>query len=237
MPTAQDYQVPGNRLLAQLPAEDYQRLAPHLELVSLSLYEVLYEPGEIINYVYFPKRAMISLVATVVSGQTVEINLIGNEGMLGIPVFLGGKTTTNRAIVQVEGDALRIKANVLRAEFNRGGSLQSLLLLYTQAFLTQVSQLAVCNRLHTLEERLARWLLSAQDCIQSNEFVLTQEFIAQMLGTRRSGVTVAMGTLQKAGIIHHIRGRISISNRENLMAIACECYGTVKAECDRLLGH
>lgn len=225
-----------NRLLAALPAEDYQRLVPHLELVSLPLEKVIYEPGEPIKHVYFPHQAIVSLVSTMEDGSTVEVGLVGNDGMVGTPVFLGGNTTTNRAFVQLAGSGMRMEAIRLKAEFNRAGSLQSLLLRYTQALLTQVSQLAACNRAHTVEERLARWLLTVSDRVQSDQFPLTQEFISQMLGVRRSGVTVAAGTLSQAGMIRYTRGKITVLNREDLEATSCECYGTIKNELERLLG-
>jgi len=224
-----------NRLLAALPAEDYQRLVPHLELVPLKFQQVLYEPGEPIAYVYFPHRAIISLLSTMEDGTTVEVGLVGIDGMVGTAVILGGNTTTTLANVQVAGYGMRMKAERLKSEFNRGGALQSLLLLYTQALITQVSQIAACNRLHTLEERLARWLLTIQDRVQSEDLPLTQEFISQMLGTRRSGVTVAAGTLQQAGMICYTRGKITILNRQALEATTCECYKLIKTEYERLL--
>ena len=226
---------PKNQLLAALPAEEYQRLVPHLELVSLPLEQVLYEPGEAISHVYFPFRSMVSLVSPMEDGSTVEFGVVSNEGMVGTPVVWGGNTTTHRAMVQIQERGLRMKAELLQAEFNRGSALQSLLLRYTQALFTQASQAAACNRLHTLEERLARWLLTVQDRIQSDELPLTQEFIAQMLGTRRSGVTVTAGTLSQAGMIRYSRGKITILNRESLEATSCECYRVIKDDFDRLL--
>ncbi|KYC42421.1 Crp/Fnr family transcriptional regulator [Scytonema hofmannii PCC 7110] len=226
-----------NRLLAALPASEYQRLIPHLDFVTLSLKQVLYESGEPIKHVYFPHQAIVSLVSTQSDGSTVEVGVVGNEGMVGLPVIWGGNTTTTTAFVQIANTAMRMETEHLKTEFNRGASLQSLLLRYTQVLFTQVSQTAVCNRLHTIEERLARWLLIVSDRMPSNTFALTQEFIAQMLGTRRSGVTVAAGTLSKAGIIHYSRGRITILNRSDLEATSCECYHLVKAECERLLGN
>lgn len=225
-----------NRLLAALPTEEYQRLVPHLELVPLKFQQILYEPGEPIAYVYFPHRAIVSLLSTMEDGTTVEVGLVGIDGMVGTAVILGGNTTTTLANVQVPGYAMRMKAEWLKAEFNRGGALQSLLLLYTQALITQVSQIAACNRLHTLEERLARWLLTIQDRLQSDDLPLTQEFISQMLGTRRSGVTVAAGTLQQAAMIRYTRGKITILNRQALEATTCECYTLIKSEYERLLG-
>jgi CRP-like cAMP-binding protein len=168
-------------------------------------------------------------------GSTTEIGLTSNEGMVGISTVLGGNSMTNQAIVQVEDGAMRMKADLLKTEFNRGGALQRLLLLYIQVLLTQVSQVAACNRQHTLEERLARWLLTVQDCIQSEELPLTQEFISQMLGVRRSGVTVAAGTLQNAGMIRYTRGKIIVLNRQDLEATSCECYRLIKDESSRLI--
>lgn len=225
-----------NRLLAALPTEEYQRLFPQLDFVSLSIGQILSQPGEPVEYVYFPLQSIISLVSTMEDGATVEVGLVGNEGMVSVAVFLGGITSFTQASVQIAGTAMRMKADVLKAEFKRGGAMQSLLLLYMQALFSQVSQSAVCNRLHTLEERLARWLLLVQDGLQSNQLPLTQEFIAQMLGSRRSGVTVAAGTLSQAGMIRYNRGKITIANREDLEATACECYKAIKNEYARLLG-
>lgn len=224
-----------NQLLAALPAKKYQSLIPYLENIDLMAGEVLCEPGEMMTEVYFPIKAMISLVSIMENGATTEISLIGKEGMVGLPVFLGGGSTISRAIVQIEGKAIKLNANVLKREFDRGEELQKVLLLYAQAMFTQASQNAACNRQHNIEERLARWLLTAQDCIMEDELYLTQEFISQMLGTRRSGVTVAAGTLQQAGIIRYTRGKINILNREALKATACECYLAIKNEYNRLL--
>ena len=225
----------ANQLLAALPSEDYQHLAPHLENIYLIAGEVLSEPGETMTEVYFPTLAMISLVSIMENGSTTEIGLVGKEGMVGLPVFLGGCSTISRAIVQMNGTAIKLNANVLRSEFKRGGELQRLLLLYAQALFTQASQNAACNRQHNIEQRLARWLLTAQDCIMKDELHLTQEFISHMLGTRRSGITVAAGILQQAGIIRYTRGKISILNRAALKYTACECYHAIKNEYDRLL--
>ena len=219
-----------NQLLAALPAKKYQSLVPHLENVYLMTGEVLCEPGEIMTEVYFPIEAMISLVSIMENGASTEISLIGKEGMVGLPVFLGGGSTISRAIVQIEGKAIKLNANVLKREFDRGEELQKVLLLYTQAMFTQASQNAACNRQHNIEERLARWLLTAQDCMMEDELYLTQEFISQMLGTRRSGVTVAAGMLQQAGMIRYTRGKINILNREALKVTACECYLAIKNE-------
>lgn len=228
-------QQPVNRLLAALPDSEYGRLVPHLKLVSLSLEQVIYKAGEPITHVYFPHRSVISLVTTVEDGSTVEVGVVSNEGMVGIPVILGGNTTTTTAIVQIADSATRIDADILRSEFNKGGYLQGLLLRYVQAIYTELAQGCACNRLHTLEERLARWLLTVNDRLQLENFPLTQEFIAQMLGVRRSGVTVAASTFSRAGMISYKRGKISIVNREDLEATSCECYQVIQNEFTRLL--
>lgn len=237
MPVSTDSVPIQNRLLAALPTHEYQRLVPHLELVKLSLHQIIYEPNEPITHVYFPHQAVVSLVTSMEDGSTIEVGLVGSEGMVGIPVILGGNITNNQAFVQIAGAGMRMDANILKTEFNRSGPLQTLLLRYCQALLTQVSQSAACNRFHTIEERLARWMLLVQDCVGSDELALTQEFIAQMLGTRRSGVTVAAGTLQKAGMLRYTRGRITIVNREVLEATACECYRVISDEFARLLAN
>ena len=231
-----DYVSPVNQILAALPSEEYHRLAKYFKPVNLTSGTILLEPHEPIKTVYFPQRAMISLVSIMMDGSTTEIGLIGKEGMIGLPAILGGKSTTSRTIVQVSGSALEIPAKIVRQEFQRGEKLYQILLLYTQALFTLVSQSAACNRQHNIEERLARWLLSVQDCVLQNELPLTQEFIANMLGTRRSGVTVAAGILQQAGIIRYSRGRIKILNRQGLEETACECYQLVQDEFARLLG-
>lgn len=225
-----------NKILGALPQFQYERIVPHLKQVDLKSGKILLEPNEETNFIYFPQTAMISLVSIMIDGSTTEIGLVGNEGMVGIPLFLGGKSTTSRSIVQISGLALKIPAAIMLEEFDRGEAFQKLTLLYVQALLTQVSQSAACNRQHKIEERLARWLLSVQDCVLQNEIPLTQEFIANMLGTRRSGVTVAAGILQQAGIIRYTRGNIKILNQEHLEDIACECYRIVQNEFIRLLG-
>lgn len=226
---------PINKLLAALPDEDYQRLVPDLEFVELPIKQVLYDPEEPIKHVYFLNQGISSIVYTTENGSTVEVGMVGNDGMVGIPVFLGGNMTTTTAFMQVPGTAMRMNAVRLKAEFDLGGSLQKSLLRYTQALFTQISQTAVSNRLNTVEERLARWLLMAADLTQSDEFPLTQEFIAEMLGVRRSGVTVAAGILSQAGMIRYSRGRITILNREDLEATAGESYRVIKTEFSRLL--
>jgi len=226
-----------NRLLAALPDSEYEHLVPQLKLVSLPVRQVIYEPGELITHVYFPEYAAVSVVTAMEDGSTVEVGIVSNEGMVGIPVILGGDTTTTKAFVQIPGAGFQMDADVFRTEFNRGEALQSLMLRYIQAIYTEISQGAACNRLHTLEERLARWLLTVSDRRQSDDFPLTQEFIAQMLGVRRSGVTVAASTLSRAGMICYNRGQISILNREDLEATSCECYKVIQNEFSRLLGN
>ncbi len=230
------FQQPSNKILAALPASDYQRLVPHLKLVSLELHQMLYQAGEPITQIYFPEKAMVSIVATMEDGSTAEVGIVSSEGMIGIPVILGNNITTTTSFVQISGTAIQINADVVRAEFNRGGAIQTLLLSYIQTIYSELAQAAACNRLHTLDERLARWLLTVSDRVESEDFFLTQEFIAQMLGVRRSGVTVAASTLSRAGMISYKRGHISILNREDLEATSCECYRVIQNEFTRLLG-
>ena len=191
-----------NRLLAALPRDEYQRLVPDLQPVTFSLGEVVYESGGHLDYIYFPTTAVVSLLYVMEDGSVAEAGLAGNDGVVGVALFLGGDTTPNRAVVQLAGRALRMKAKVLHEEFRRGGRLQQLLLRYTQALITQISQTAACNRLHSVEQRLCRWLLLCHDRVESNELSMTQEFISNMLGGRRESVTVAAGRLQDAGLIH-----------------------------------
>lgn len=226
----------ANRLLAALPIEEYQRLLPGLQPVSFSLGEVVYEFRGQLDYVYFPTTAIISLLYTMENGSSAEMGLTGNDGVVGIALFMGGGTMPNRAVVQSAGDALRMKASVLQDEFARGGKFQQLLLRYTQALITQISQTAVCNRLHAVEQQLCRWLLLSHDRVKADELIMTQELIADMLGVRREGVTVAAGRLQDAGAISYVRGHIQILNRAKLEESVCECYQVVKSEFDRLLG-
>lgn len=225
-----------NRLLASLPADEYERLHPHIEKISFALGDVVYESGGQLDYVYFPTTAIVSLLYTMVSGASAEMGMAGNEGVVGIALFMGGETMPNRAIVQSAGAVIRIKARVLQEEFARGGKFQLLLLRYTQALITQISQTAVCNRLHTVEQQLCRWLLLSHDRVPEDEIIMTQELIADMLGVRREGVTVSAGRLQDAGAIRYVRGHIKIVNRPRLEEIVCECYRVVKDEFDRLLG-
>ncbi|MGF1535745.1 MAG: Crp/Fnr family transcriptional regulator [Elainellaceae cyanobacterium] len=224
-----------NRLLALLPEADYRQIAPYLRPVSLSSGQVIYEPHEVVSTVYFPTSAMVSLVQVMEGGMTVEAGVVGSDGMLGYPVYLGGQHDSSRAIVQIPGEAVVLDARTLKAVFNQGGSLQKLLLRYTQAFIAQLSQTAACNRFHPTEERLARWLLQSGDFAQSSTLNLTQAFLSSMLGVRRASVTVAANTLQNAGMIHYNRGHVRILDRQSLQLACCECYGTVKSEYDRLL--
>jgi CRP-like cAMP-binding protein len=226
----------GNRLLARLSAEELERLRPHLEHVSFALGEVIYESGGQQSYIYFPTTAIISLLYMMENGASAEMGVAGNDGLVGIALFMGGDSVPNRAVVQSAGDALRMKTKVLQAEFAQGGTFQRLLLRYTQALMTQMSQTAVCNRLHTVEQQLCRWLLLSRDRLNSDELVMTQELIANMLGVRREGVTQAAGRLQGNGLISYVRGRITILDRRGLEAAVCECYRVVKDEYDRLLG-
>ena len=225
-----------NRLLAALPAEEYEHLLPHLSPVSFALGEVVYEVGGHLSDVFFPTSSIVSLLYTMENGATAEMGLVGNDGIVGIALFMGGGTMPNRAIVQGAGDALRMKAKVLQDEFARGGEFQQLLLRYTQALITQISQTAVCNRLHAVDQQLCRWLLLSHDRVNADDLVMTQELIADMLGVRREGVTVAAGRLQDSGAISYTRGHIKVLDRQKLEACSCECYQVVKSEFDRLLG-
>jgi len=227
---------PGNRLLAALSREDYQKLAPQMEYVSFSLGEVVYEFGGRLDYVFFPTTSIISLLYTMENGSSAEMGLTGNDGVVGIALFMGGGTMPNRAVVQSGGLAIRMKAKVLQNEFSRGGKFQRLLLRYTQALITQISQTAVCNRLHSVEQQLCRWLLLSHDRVPGDDLIMTQELIADMLGVRREGVTVAAGRLQDAGAISYVRGHIKILDRKGLEETVCECYKVVRDEFDRLLG-
>ena len=225
-----------NYLLSALPPEEFRRLLPAQRQVTLSLGEVIYESRAFLEYVYFPTSSVVSLLYTMENGSTAEMGLVGNDGIVGIALFLGGDTTPNRAVVQIAGQAYKMNVKVLREEFARGGPFQQLLLRYTQALITQISQTAVCNRLHSVEQRLCRWLLLSQDRVASDDLPMTQEFIANMLGGRRESVTVSAARLQAAGLIHYSRGHIRILDRKGLEAHVCECYQIVKAELDRLLG-
>lgn len=226
-----------NQLLASLSDAEYERLLPHLKHVSLPISEILCEAGDVMKYAYFPLSGMISMLSIQVDGANVEVGVIGSDGMLGLPIFLGNGIAPNKAIVQVSDNAMsmRVEADILRAEFKRAGPMQALLLRYTQAFFTQVSQSAACNRLHSLDQRLCRWLLVVHDRMESDHFRLTQEFISQMLGTRRSGVSEAAGILQNAGLINYSHGKIHIINRKGLESGSCDCYRIVKDMSARIL--
>ena len=226
-----------NRLLALLPEDDYRLLATHFRSVVFTSGQVLYEPFEPIATVYFPTSAMISLVQVMEDGTTLEAGVIGSNGMLGYPVYLGGQYDIKRALVQIPGEAIALDALILKTVFEQSGALRNVLLRYTQAFIAQISQTAVCNRFHDTEARLSRWLLQSQDFAQSSELKLTQAFLSSMLGVRRASVTVAANALQTAGLIHYSRGRVRILDRDALIGACCECYGTVRAEYDRLLNE
>jgi CRP-like cAMP-binding protein len=226
-----------NHLLAALPAVDYKRLLPDLELIPLPLSWAVYEAGSKLGYIYFPTTAIISLLYVMKDGSSAEIAITGNDGLVGIALFMGGESTPSRAVVQSAGYGYRLKASVLKNEFNQGGELQHLSLRYTQALITQMSQTAVCNRHHTLEQQLCRWLLLSMDRLPSNKLTMTQELIANMLGVRRQGVTKAAGHLQEANLIHYSRGQITVLDRPALEKRVCECYAAVKKEMDRLLPY
>ena len=226
----------SNRILNALTRTEYERLTPHLEAVKLWAGDVLCQPDQPITHVYFPSRGTVSLVSTFEDGGSVEVGMVGNEGMFGVCIFLGSISTPLLAQVQMAGEGLRMRADVLRREFSKGGQLQDMLLRYTQAFITQISLTAACNRAHNIDERLAKWLLMCQDRAQSKELELTHEFISEMLGARRAGVTTAAGLLQEAGVISYKRGQIRILDREGLEAESCECYPKMKREFARLLG-
>jgi len=226
----------ANRILKQLPPEEYERLSPHLEPVTLSHGDVLYYPQEPVSHVYFPNSGTVSVIATFADGGGIEVGVVGNEGVFGINVVLGSVTTPHEALVQQPGDCVRVSSEVLRREFKQGGQLQDLLLRYTQAFIVQIAQTAACNKVHPLDGRLARWLLMTCDRATGQELELTHEFMAVMLGTRRAGVTEAAGRLQDTGLISYRRGRVTILDHRGLEAVSCECYPVVKKEFERLLG-
>jgi CRP-like cAMP-binding protein len=226
-----------NLLLAALPGAAQERLRPHLELVDLPLGAVLYESGESSRQVYFPTNSIVSLLYIMENGASAEISVVGNEGIVGIAVFMGGESTTSRAIVQSAGYAYRLAGQRLKDEFNRHGDLQVLMLRYTQALITQMAQTAVCNRHHAIDQQLCRWLLLSLDRLRANELTMTQELIANMLGVRREGVTEAAGKLQEMGVIDYHRGHITVLDRDKLETLSCECYAVVKTETDRLLPY
>lgn len=224
-----------NQLLAALPDADLQRWLPHLEPVALNLGQVLYESGAAMPYVYFPTNAIVSLLYVLEDGASAEIAVVGFEGLVGISIFMGGGTTPSRAVVQSAGSGYRLRSDVIKAEFDHAGPAMHLLLRYTQALITQMAQTAVCNRHHSLDQQLCRWLLLSLDRLQSNQLVMTQELIANMLGVRREGVTEAAFKLQRAGLISYSRGHINVLDRPGLEGRTCECYEVVKKEYDRLL--
>ena len=226
-----------NHLLAALPADELDRILPDLEWVAIPLGESLSEPGIQMRHVYFPTTAIVSLLYVMEDGASAEIAVVGNEGVVGVSLFMGGETTTSRAVVQSAGHAYRLKGNLLKGAFCRGGPMQVLLLRYAQALLTQMAQTAVCNRHHSVDQQLCRWLLLSLDRLPSNQLTMTQELIANMLGVRREGVTEAAGKLQAAGLIEYRRGHITVMDRPGLEARVCECYAVVKRETDRLFEH
>lgn len=226
-----------NRLLAVLPLESQQRLVEHLELVELPLGKVMYEPGETMRYVYFPTDCIVSLLYVMENGASAEISVVGNEGLVGIALFMGGESTPSRAIVQSGGHAFRLHASRLKEEFERHGEMLVLMLRYTQALITQMAQTAVCNRHHSIDQQLCRWLLLSLDRLPDNKVTMTQELIANMLGVRREGVTEAAGKLQKLGVIEYRRGHIKVLDRARLEQLSCECYAVVKKETDRLMSY
>jgi CRP-like cAMP-binding protein len=224
-----------NLLLGALPDPEWRRWEPLLEQVEMPLSQVLYEPGATLTHVYFPTTSIVSLLYVMGNGASAEIAVVGNEGLVGVSLFMGGESTPSRAVVQSAGRGLRLEAQLMKDEFNRAGPVLHLLLRYTQALITQMSQTAVCNRHHTLDQQLCRWLLLSLDRLQANELTMTQELIANMLGVRREGVTEAAGKLQHAGLISYSRGHIRVLDRPGLEERTCECYAVVKNEYDRLL--
>ncbi|PYS87929.1 MAG: Crp/Fnr family transcriptional regulator [Acidobacteria bacterium] len=237
MPTPSKETRGGNRLLSALPDEEYRHLLPHLELIHLEKGEIIYMARDSIKYVYFPLTGMFSLLSTTESGSTVEVAMVGSEGIVGLPVVLSMDKVPYEVMIQLTSDTLRIEAEILRKEFDRGGRLHELMLRYTHVLITQISQSAVCNRFHTVEKRLCRWLLIARDRVNSNTIDLTQEIIAHMLGIPRTGVTMAAGALQRAGLIRYSRGKIEILDYQRLRDASCECYEIIKEEFDRFLSE
>lgn len=227
----------NNHLLAALPSEVKARIFPHLSLVSFPLGKVLYESGDELNYAYFPTNSIVSLLYVMENGASAEISVVGNEGLIGIALFMGGQSTPSRAVVQSAGHAYRLKGQLLKDEFNRHGDLLRLMLRYTQSLITQMAQTAVCNRHHSVDQQLCRWLLLSLDRLRDNHLTMTQELIANMLGVRREGVTDAAGKLQKLNVIEYKRGHIKVLDRARLEELSCECYEVVKKETDRLLPY
>jgi len=229
--------APKNHLLASLPAVEFAHVKSKLELVSFKLGEVLYESGDKMDYVYFPTTAIVSMLYIMENGATAEIGIVGNDGLIGVSLFMGGDTTTSRAIIQSAGEALKMKANDLKAEFALGGVFQQMLLRYTQALMTQISQTAVCNRLHSVEQQLCRWLLLSHDRLDTDKLVMTHDLISNMLGVRREGVTLAAQKLAQRKLIKNLRGAIEVVDRLALEEAVCECYAVVNDEYNRLLGR
>jgi CRP-like cAMP-binding protein len=225
-----------NDLLAALTPDERERIYPHLQFVPLPLGKVLYESGDVLRHVYFPTDSIVSLLYVLENGASAEIAIVGKEGVIGIALFMGGETTPNRAVVQSAGHAYRLVGQRLKDEFHRNGGVQLRLSRYTQALITQMAQTAVCNRHHSVDQQLCRWLLLSLDRLASSQLVMTQELIANMLGVRREGVTEAAGRLQKLGVIQYSRGQITVLDRTQLEALCCECYAAVKREADRIAG-
>ena len=229
------FQTQKNRLLASLPDAEHRRLSPHLEVMPMKLGQVVYEAGNILQYAYFPIDCIVSLLYVMSDGDSAEIAMVGNEGIVGVSLFMGGEATTGRAVVQSDGHAFRLEASILMQEFNHSRALRHLLLRYTQALLTQITQTAACNKHHSIPQQLCRWLLLGLDRLPDNKLMMTQGLIANMLGVRREGVTDAAGTLQAAGLINYDHGAITVLDRPRLELEACDCYSVVKREFDRLL--
>jgi CRP-like cAMP-binding protein len=226
-----------NRLLAALPVEDYQRLAGSLEAISLQVKDRLYEPNQPIEYVYFPLSGMASILSVMGGGRLIEAAIVGNEGMVGLSIFLGADTSTSLGFYQITGEALRLRADLFRAEINQNGALMRIMQRYTHAHIAMLTQNTGCNSQHNIHQRCARWLLHTHDCVEGNEIGLTQEFLSQMLGVRRAGVSLVMQTLHQRGFIHYSRGKITIVDRPGLERVACECYGIITAEYGRMLDN
>ena len=227
----------GNQLLAALPRQDLERLRPQLETVTLGLKELIYQPNTVIPYIYFPNSGVTSILTTMKNGKAAEVGVVGKEGMLGLPVFLGTDRSSGQSFCQVEGESLRLRADAFRAAIQRSRALVDLLHRYTQALFTQVSQSAACNSLHSIEERCGRWLLMTHDRVETDQFVLTQEFLAIMLGVRRASVAEVAEKLQQARLIRYRRGQMCILDRKGLEATSCECYSVIRAEYERLLPY
>ncbi|MFT7388451.1 MAG: CRP-like cAMP-binding protein [Candidatus Endobugula sp.] len=233
MPTAPKPQQ--NHLLATISKEIQDRLYPYLKLISLPLGKVLYESGDVMRHVYFPTNSIVSLIYVMEDGSSTEISVVGNDGMIGVALFMGGDSTPSRAVVQSAGYAYKMKTQDFKEEFNHHGEIMTLMLHYAQSLITQMTQTAACNRHHSIDQQLCRWLLLSLDRLQDNDLCMTQELIANMLGVRREGVTEAAGKLQKLGVIKYSRGHITVLDRDKLEALSCECYAVVKKETDRLL--